>query len=84
MSPSPSSARLRLPSESGRPSSVEEVIARSLGSATRGWHGDQRRIQRERFVDDVALGPVSWMREKAVGEGMAAFVGARVRVERAA
>ena len=63
---------------------VEEVIDLSLRSAARGRGRDQRRVQRERFADDIALGPVSRMREKAVGEGMASLIRARVREERAA
>src|SRR3954471_15153041 len=63
---------------------VEEVIDPSLASVAGSWDRDQRRVQRERFADDVALGPVSGMWEKAVGEGMATFVRIRVGVERAA
>src|SRR5215217_7155710 len=62
----------------------EEVIHSILGSVPRGGYGDQRRVQRERFAHDVPRGPVSWMREKTVGEGMESFVRARVRVEGAA
>ena len=62
----------------------EEVIHPSLRSVARCRDGDQRRVQRERFVHDIALGPVSRMWKKAVGEGMATFVCSRVRVERAA